>query len=101
MTTYDSEKAFMAAVIELAQICGWKCYHTHDSRKSEAGFPDLFLCHEQRHKAFALELKLKRRPTQAQSAWIEALNRCGIDAFWATPAQMPEIERLLTGANSK
>ena len=37
------ESAFQNTVLELAKIHGWICYHTHDSRRSERGFPDLVL----------------------------------------------------------
>jgi hypothetical protein len=35
-----SEKDFQETVLTLARLRGWKCYHTHDSRRSEAGFPE-------------------------------------------------------------
>ena len=38
-----SEKEFMAQVIQLAQLCGWRLYHTHNSQRSVGGFPDLLL----------------------------------------------------------
>ena len=38
-----TEKEFQNAVLELARIHGWLCYHTHDSRRSAPGFPDLLL----------------------------------------------------------
>ena len=31
-------------IIGLAKLLGYKVYHTHDSRRSEGGFPDLVLC---------------------------------------------------------
>ena len=37
------EGKFQAAIIELATVCGWLAYHTHDSRRSTPGFPDLVL----------------------------------------------------------
>jgi hypothetical protein len=40
-TVEPTEKQFMATVIEAAQTLGWLVYHTHDSRRSESGFPDL------------------------------------------------------------
>ena len=45
MTTLpQTEKAFQFAVIQLARLNGWMVYHTHDSRRSEPGWPDLALC---------------------------------------------------------
>ena len=38
-----TEKDFQNTVLELARIHGWLCYHTHDSRRSARGFPDLVL----------------------------------------------------------
>ena len=32
-----SEKEFQATVIEYAKACGWKVYHTYDSRRSDPG----------------------------------------------------------------
>lgn len=36
-----TEAQLQSAVIEMAQTFKWRCYHTHDSRRSQAGFPDL------------------------------------------------------------
>jgi hypothetical protein len=36
-----SERVFMEAVLEQARWRGWLCYHTHDSRRSPEGFPDV------------------------------------------------------------
>lgn len=38
-----SERDFQAQVVQLAQLHGWLAYHTFDSRRSAAGFPDLVL----------------------------------------------------------
>lgn len=37
------EHLFQDKVIEYAKIQGWWVYHTHDSRHSQKGFPDLVL----------------------------------------------------------
>ncbi len=67
-----SEKEFQAQVVELARLTGWLCYHTHDSRRSAPGFPDLLLVRPPR--CLFVELKSttgRSRPEQA--AWLEAL----------------------------
>ena len=33
------EADFQATVIELAELQGWRVYHTHDSRRSQPGLP--------------------------------------------------------------
>ena len=69
---YISEKRLLAAVRELARVSGWLCYHTHDSRRSEAGFPDLVLARGGR-VVFA-ELKSERgRLRPEQRVWLDAL----------------------------
>ena len=40
----EPEKTFMAEIIKLAKHHGYEAYHTHNSRKSDPGFPDLVLC---------------------------------------------------------
>ena len=36
-----TETQLQSAIIELARLTGWLVYHTHDSRHSAKGFPDL------------------------------------------------------------
>ena len=38
-----SEEDFQNTILELGKLYGWLCYHTHDSRRSREGFPDLVL----------------------------------------------------------
>lgn len=70
----------LTAAREAAAWGGWACYHTHDSRGSEPGFPDLILVREGR--MIAAELKGdKGRVSEEQTAWIAALDRVpGVDA---------------------
>jgi len=47
MKTLDAvmgEKEFMASVVELATVLGWRSYHTHDSRRSAPGSPIACSC---------------------------------------------------------
>ena len=67
------EKTFQQAVVTLAKLNGWLCYHSYDSRKSEPGFPDLVLVHP-RGQCLFVELKSETgKITKAQGAWLEAL----------------------------
>lgn len=67
------EKQFLAQVRALAQIRGWREYHTYDSRHSTAGFPDLCMVREGR-LIFA-ELKTEKRAvTKEQLRWLDDLD---------------------------
>jgi hypothetical protein len=43
-----SEATLLAKVMAEARRLGYLVYHTHDSRRSAPGFPDLVLCNGQR-----------------------------------------------------
>ena len=83
------EKSFQSLILWHAKKRGWKCYHTHDSRRSEPGFPDLVLV---RQKILYRELKTdKGRLTESQKAWGDALIEAGADyAIWR-PNQIQDI----------
>lgn len=96
-----SEKNFQAQILQLANLTGWKCYHTHDSRRSQKGFPDLVLVRSP--LVLFVELKSedgKLRPEQ--EAWLEALSRCeGVEARLWRPGMWPEIEEILCRRRSQ
>ena len=89
----QTEKQFQAKVIQVAKLCGWICYHTHDSRRSEPGFPDLVLVKE---RVIFRELKTdKGRLTPAQKMWGKDLTDAGADwAIWR-PSMLEEIYKEL------
>jgi hypothetical protein len=90
-----SEKGFMAAVIAFAKLHRWKVYHTHDSRRSEAGFLDLVLVRE---RVLFAELKdEKGHVSDAQADWIAALLGAGASVFVWRPGDWDQIERVLGG----
>ena len=94
-----TEKAFQAQVVELARYCGWKVYHTFDSRKSDPGFKDLVMVRGKR--LIFSELKSEKgRETPAQVEWSDALELVAIRNEWVEnhlwrPSDWPEIERVL------
>jgi hypothetical protein len=93
-----TEKAFMAQVVKLATLCGWRVYHTHDSRRCVPGFPDLVLVHRKRALVVFAELKVgKGKLTPEQEAWLDDLRECGERVRVWRPEQGPDIEALLTG----
>ncbi len=78
-----------------ARTFGWLTYHTHDSRRSEAGFPDLVLVRDTE----LLFVELKReggKPTAAQQVWLDALAQVNaIEVHVWLPSQQDEVlERL-------
>lgn len=96
-----SEAAFQAAVIDLAEWCGWSIYHAAQVRgrlrsHTSVGYPDLTLVHPH-HGVVWAELKTTRgRLTAAQTAWLERLRSAGArHVFVWRPADWPAIVRLL------
>ena len=72
------EDDFLAAVIELATLCHWLVYHTYDSRRSQAGFPDLVLVKPD--KLIFAELKTAKGTVRpAQKEWLDTLAAVSID----------------------
>lgn len=73
-----TEAQLQEAVVALARLQGWLAYHTHDSRHSAAGFPDLVLVRGDR--VLYRELKdARRRVTPEQQEWLDALDAAGQD----------------------
>ncbi len=79
-----SEAAWQAQVEQTLALCGFHLqYHTHDSRRSRAGFPDIIaLRHDHRGVTLAV-LELKRetgRPTLDQEHWLDAWAQLAVHA---------------------
>ena len=95
------EDDFLAAVTELATLTGWLVYHTYDSRRSQAGFPDLVLARGDR-LIFA-ELKTDRgRIRPSQRLWLERLGAIAdqqpnVQVYLWRPKDWPGIEKILLG----
>jgi hypothetical protein len=91
----ESEATFQAAVIDLARHCGWRVYHTYDSRRSKAGWPDLALCKPPRLILAELKAETGRVRTE-QREWLAALTRClGLEVYLWRPSDWPAVERAL------
>ena len=86
------EKDFQAQIVELAALAGWRLiYHTHDSRRSNPGFPDLVMMRPP--EIIVLEVKREKgRLTAEQGEWIDGFRACGIEAHVVRPS---EWERLV------
>lgn len=68
-----TEAQLQSAIIDCARSLGWLVYHTHDSRHSPAGYPDLTLGHGRFGIVFAELKDAKRKTTFAQETWLEVL----------------------------
>lgn len=90
-----TEDQFLLQVRGLAKLCGWLEYHTHDSRHSTRGFPDLILVRD--GVMLAVELKIPPDlPTPEQERWLAALERVpGVTACVWYPDDWPSIQNAL------
>jgi hypothetical protein len=94
----QTEKAFMQAVLDLARLLGWTCYHTHDSRRSDPGFPDI--CCIKPHRLIFWECKTERgQLSRRQTWWFEQLCTIpGVTAGVIRPSDWDAIEATLRGS---
>ena len=96
-----SEKAFQAQIVELARLRGWLCYHTHNSRRSASGFPDLCLVRLEKAGQWArlvfAEVKTDTGPlTREQREWLLYLTLVpGAEVRVWRPDDWQAIEELL------
>ena len=96
-TLVRSERSLLETVVALSQATGWLAYHTFDSRKSNPGFPDLVLVHEERERVLFAELKSERGVLSlAQRAWLDALRSTGVETYVWRWDDWDEIEATLT-----
>lgn len=80
-----TEAQFQTAVLQLAQIYNYELrYHNPDSRRSQAGFPDLVLASKSRGRLLFRELKTDDgRLSPEQIRTIDVLETVGADiAVW-------------------
>ncbi len=101
--TYEKEAAFQAAVIEFAQMLGWKVAHFRAARTKDgwrtpvaadgAGWPDLVLV---RDRVIFAECKTGRGHLGLnQVEWFQRLDRADAEAYVWRPSGWDEIEAIL------
>lgn len=64
-----SEKAFQGQVERYARMMGWRCFHTWNSMRSVAGFPDL-ICLRGGEMVVAELKSATGKTTEAQEQWL-------------------------------
>lgn len=87
-----SEEAFSTNVRRFATTLGWLDYHTHDSRRSPSGFPDLVLV--RRPRMILAELKTtKGELSTEQRVWLWTLADAayGGDGRWEVYVWTPPL----------
>ncbi len=99
-----TEAQFLAQVVHIAQLYGWKVYHSHDSRRDnvkagiDPGYPDLAICRPPR---FAMiELKIAGGQLSGdQVDWLLDLMASGVEVyvFWWSETIIEEIIPILKG----
>ena len=95
-----SEALFQEALVEYAELWGWLVWHDNDSRRNDAGFPDLVMT--KGGKIIFAELKRQKRYTikPKQLEWIEALGLAAgpnvMATFWF-PSDRDYAEAVLRG----
>ena len=92
------EAPFQKQVVNLAVALGWKrelIYHTHDSRRSGKGFPDLVMLRPPRILYVELKRQKNAYTSPEQDEWLGALKECGAEVFLWRPLDWDEIIRVL------
>ena len=97
------EEEFQQQVIDLAELRGWSHYHTHDSRRSAEGFPDLVLARPSTLRGgfdgrviFAEMKAQKGRPSVEQRAWLAVLADTGkVEVYVWRPSDFDQIVEIL------
>lgn len=91
-----TEKEWQELVVGFARLHGWWCYHTFDSRKSEAGLPDLILMRPP--ELIIAELKSERgKVSSDQSQVLDSLRACGVEAPLWRPSDEAQMFARLSG----
>lgn len=94
-----SEIDLQTHILLLARHLGFLAYHTHDSRRSEKGFPDLVLVKEGR-LIFAELKRQKGTYGPGQEDWLKALDSTCAEVYTWRPLDWFEgrISLILQGA---
>ena len=93
----QTEAEFQSDITRIARLTGWRCYHTFNSRRSDAGYPDLTLVNATAGFMVLAELKTDRgKLTAAQREWIADVRRTGQHGLVWRPALMDAITEFLS-----
>ncbi len=91
-----SEREFQTWIMKYARVNDWLAYHTENSMRSPAGFPDCVFVRPP-EIVFA-ELKsglVSANVKPAQEEWLRNLAACELEVHLWTPRDIPEIQTRL------
>jgi len=89
-----TEARFQRQVLELLKLRGWLTYHTHDSRRSNSGYPDITAV--RRGRILFIELKTRKgRTSPMQETWLSELRHCSEGTVTVTVARPQDWDVLL------
>lgn len=89
-----TEKEWQRQVVQLARQLGYRVYHTHLSKHSQPGFPDLCCV---RDRVVFVECKTETgKLSDPQSQWVEALEKANALVIVARPRDLQAVADLLT-----
>lgn len=93
----QTEAQFEQAVTQLAELHGWRVYHTRNSKGSVAGFPDLVMVKPGQPVIFAELKRESGKVTKAQADWnnVLHLSSSNITVRLWRPSHWPHIEDAL------
>ncbi len=90
-----TEAEFQQMITDRAKLFGWLVYHTHDSRRSAPGFPDLVM--SRRGRVIFVEVKSQKgKVSDAQQCWLDSLSRNpNLEVYVWRPMHFPTVESVL------
>lgn len=97
------EKDWQAKIVRAAHAAGWGVYHTYDSRRSMAGFPDLVLWHGGHGVIAFREIKTNTgKVAPAQEQLLLSLRFAGADVeVWRFPMDWDRAVAFLTNPEAE
>ena len=78
-----TEAMFQGLVLNMAETFGWEVFHDGDSRRSNAGFPDLVLVKDGRIIFAELKREKNSYPSKPQMDWLALLSQAAGDNVMA------------------
>ncbi|MBC9717865.1 VRR-NUC domain-containing protein [Streptomyces sp. TRM66268-LWL] len=98
-----SEEQWRRQVREIATRYGWQLqYHTADSRRSDAGWPDEVFGHADQRRTLFVEFKTDSgRIRPAQRVWLTHLSDSGFEVALWRPCDLHTVLRVLGPARQR